>query len=138
MIDGDQFFETVKTYFSFLSIEFGLRILKEEVRRNAFYDVQYERDSVVVSTSYENVEDYLQVIVFELEDGHFPNCDDKTRTHHLNQLTDELLTRIPNEEFQRNSDSFLGLEPDQGIDRRLLSKANALRPCLTNWDGFRF
>jgi hypothetical protein len=82
MIEGDDFIKTVKEYFSFLPKEYNLTDITEKVRGNVFYDVQFHHPSKAISISYENVEDYLQVIVFKLRNGEMPNYDDKTSTQH--------------------------------------------------------
>ena len=67
MIDGKEYIETVKEYYSFLTTEFNLPIVNEKVRGNAFYDVQYGDKTKIVSINYENIEDYFQVIIFKLQ-----------------------------------------------------------------------
>lgn len=60
MIEEDVYIETVKDYFSFLPLEFGMTHITEKIRGNVFYDVQFHDPSKAISISYENVEDYLK------------------------------------------------------------------------------
>ena len=65
MVEGTAYVQAVRKIFSFLSEEFGITETNEKIRGNAFYDVQYQTPSKVISISYENIEDYLQVIIFK-------------------------------------------------------------------------
>ena len=102
MMNSSEYLYLVKSFFSFLENEFGMTLSSEDVRGNFFYEVQY-RDSIkVVSISYENIEDYLQVVVFILEEGNFPKYDDKTKTLHVDNLIGMVMPKIDKKLLQSN------------------------------------
>ncbi len=130
MIEGNQYIEIVKVYFSFLVTEFGFNIFEEKIRGNAFYDVQYKDEARIVSISYENIEDYLQVIIFLLQNGKLPEYDDKTNTLHLNRLNAFFLSKIDRKEISLNSEYFAKINTNDELERKLLKSAKELRLCL--------
>jgi len=134
MIDGTKYIEVVKLFFSFLMTEFGFRLSKETENGNAFYDVEYSDAKRVVSISYENIEDYLQVIVFKLKNGKLPDYDDKTHTLHLNELNKRVLSEIDKNEIERNSEAFDKFDAKDELERKLLKSAKELRLALKHWD----
>ncbi len=79
MIEGNKYIETVKSYFEFLIAEFGFKLSEEKISGHTFYDIKYKDNARVISISYENIEDYLLVIIFMLQDGELPDYDDKTK-----------------------------------------------------------
>lgn len=135
MIEGNQYIEIVEAYFSFLITEFGFKISEEKVRSNAFYDVQYKDEKRIVSISYENIEDYLLVIVFLLQNGELPDYDDKTKTLHLNKLNIEVLSRVDKSEINLNGEHFLKFRARNELERKLLKSAKELRLCLKYLEG---
>ena len=80
-----------------------MKVTEEKERGNAFYDVQYRNKDKIVSVSYENIEDYLQVIVFLLERGRMPDYDDKTKTLHLNHLNGLVMSKVGKDEISSNT-----------------------------------
>lgn len=133
MIDGTKYIEVVKLFFSFLITEFGFRLSKETENGNAFYDVEYSDATRVVSISYENIEDYLQVIVFKSKNGKLPDYDDKTHTLHLKELNQRILFRIDKNEIKRNSEVFDKFDANDDLERKLLKSAKELRVALKHW-----
>lgn len=133
MIDGTKYIEVVKLFFSFLVTEHGFKLSKETENGNTFYDVEYSDAGRVVSISYENVEDYLQVIVFKLENGKLPDYDDKTHTLHLNELNKRVLSGIDNNEIEKNSELFDKFDTKDELERKLLKSAKELRLVLKHW-----
>jgi len=133
MIEGNQFIETVKSYFAFLESEFNFKVLEEKIIGNAFYDVQYRDETRLVSVSYENIEDYLLVTIFMLRNGELPDYDDKTKTLHLNQLNAIVLPRVDKTEISLNSDNFSMFQPRNELERKLLKSAKELRLCLKHF-----
>ncbi len=109
MIEANQYIETVESYFGFLTTEFDFKVSEEKIIGNAFYDVQYKDETRIVSVSYENIEDYLLVIIFLLQNGKLPDYDDKTKTLHLNQLNAKVLPSIDRTEINVNNEYFLTL-----------------------------
>ncbi len=132
MIDGVQYIGAVKNYYSFLTQDFNLDVIAEEIRGNAFYKVEYGDQTKVISISYENIEDYLQVIVFILENGERPNYDDKIRTLHLNALNKSILKNIHQDDFILNNKYFSDYKAESKIEAELLKEAKELRLCLKN------
>lgn len=133
MIEGNHYITLVKSYFNFLVTEFAFKVSEEQIRGNAFYDVAYGNDMQIVSSSYENIEDYFQVIIFMLKNGERPDYDDKVRTLHLNKLNAQLLSGLDKKEIALNNEFFLGFNPNDEIERRLLKAAQELRLCLKHF-----
>ncbi len=133
MIDGKEYIEIVKEYYSFLVTEFNFSVINEKIRGNVFYDVQYRNEKKMVSVSYENIEDYFQAIVFILENGELPDYDDKTKTLHLNQLNKVVLSKISKNEIVLNNEHFLRFQTKSEIEKKLLKSAKELRLCLKYW-----
>lgn len=130
MIEGKLYIETVKTYFDFLVTDFGFKVTEENIRSNAFYDIRYKNNVSIISISYENIEDYLQVIIFLLENGELPDYDDKTKTLHLNQINAKLLSKVDKSKISINNKYFQKFCAKEEWDRKLLKSAKELRLCL--------
>lgn len=133
MIEGNQYIQTVEVYFNFPITEFGLNIYKEKVKGNAFYDVQYKGETHIVSISYENMENYLLVIIFLLENGELPDYDDKTRTLHLKQLNEKVLSKVDKRDINLNNEYFFKFQATGELERKLLKSAKELRLCLKHF-----
>jgi len=134
MIDGKKYIEIVKLFFSFLITEFSFNQTKEVENGNAFYDVEYRDGQRAISISYENIEDYLQVIVFKLKNGQLPDYDDKTHTLHLSELNKIILPKINKREMEENNVLFDKFETKDSLDRKLMKSAKELRLSLKHWD----
>ncbi|GAA4762840.1 MULTISPECIES: hypothetical protein [Flavobacterium] len=134
MINGKKYIELVELFFSFLLKEFGFELLKVTENGNVFYDVEYTDYKRTVSISYENIEDYLQVIVFRLKNGELPNYDDKSQTLHLNELNKRVLPLISKEEIQENNEKFNIIFTNTELEKKLLKSAKELRIILKYWD----
>lgn len=132
MVNSNKFLDTVKDYFSFLVTEFEYRLLEEKIRGNAFYDIQYTDDIRIISISYENIEDYLLVTVFLLQDGGLPNYDDKSKTLHLNKLIATVIPVTSKNEIDQNNAFFehFSYSSVDDLERKLLKSARELRLCL--------
>ncbi|HWR32573.1 MAG TPA: hypothetical protein VN451_03565 [Chitinophagaceae bacterium] len=133
MIEGNQYISAVKIYFDFLITEFGFKLSEEKIRGNAFYDVQYKDKTRTVSVSYENIEDYFQIIIFMLQNGELPDYDDKTKTLHLNQLYVRVLSRVDKNEISLNNAYFVKFNAKNELKRKLLKSAKELRLCLKHF-----
>lgn len=118
MIKGEKYIEDVKAYFNYLITEFGFRISNEKIRDNAFYDLQYSDGNRIVSVSYENIEDYLQIIIFMLQNGELPDYDNKTKTLHLNRLNAQVMSSIDKSEIGLNNEYFVKFNPKAEIENR--------------------
>mgnify|MGYP001377437270 CR=1 FL=1 len=134
MIEGEKYIEDVKEYFNYLITEFGFRISDKKIRGNAFYDLQYSNGNRIVSVSYENIEDYLQVIIFILQKGELPDYDDKTKTLHLNRLNAQVMSSIDRNEISLNNEYFVKFNPKAKIEKQLLKSAKELRLCLKHFN----
>lgn len=133
MIEGKEYIEVVKLYYSFLETEFGFNKINETINGNAFYDVEFKDKERVVSISYENIEDHLEVIVFRLQNGKMPDYDDNTKTLHLRQLNREVLAKANKEVIRLNAEYFAKYNPKNKIEQRLLKKAKELRLWLIHF-----
>ncbi len=134
MIEGKQYIEIVKKFFLFLISEFQFEIINEKIRGNAFYDVQYATPSKIVSVNYENIENYFQVIIFMLQNGKMPNYDDKTKTLHLNKLSNNIMSQIDKNEIVLNNEYFINFISNNEIEKKILKSAKELRLCLNNFN----
>lgn len=134
MIEGKEYTEAVKLFYSFLETEFGFSKVNETINGNAFYDVEFKDRARVVSVSYENIEDHLEVIVFRLQNGKLPDYDDKTKTLHLKQLNRLIMANTSKEEIRLNVDWFAKYNPKSEIEQKLLKEAKELRLCLKHWN----
>ncbi|OCB71796.1 hypothetical protein [Flavobacterium crassostreae] len=133
MIDSIEYIKNVNDYFRFLITEFDFKLLEEKVRGNAFYDIQYKDNSRIISISYENIEDYLLVTVFMLQNGEMPNYDDKTKTLHLKQLNRLVIAKLSKEEINLNAEYFTKYNAKSELERKLLKEAKELRLCLKHF-----
>lgn len=134
MIEGSKYISTVKKNFCFLEVEFGMKVIEEKERGNAFYEVQYGDKTKIVSISYENIENYLQVIVFKLENGRLPDYDDKSKTLHLNQLNKLVMPKVRKDEININAQYFSSFDVKDELERDILKSAKELRLCLKHAD----
>ncbi len=134
MLEGNQFVETVEDYFAFLEAEFNFNVSDEKILGNTFYDVKYKDEARIVSVSYENIEDYLLVIIFILLNGELPDYDDKTKTLHLSQLNATILSRVDKNKIYSNTEYFLRFSPKNELERELLKSAKELRMYLKYFD----
>jgi hypothetical protein len=134
MIEGDNYINAVKTFFSFLETEFEMNIIIEKQRGNIFYDIQYGDQTKIISISYENITDYMQIIVFLLDKGKMPNYDDKTRTLHLNVLNKSVVSKVDKMQITANIQYFAKYNATNKLERDLLKKAKELRLCISNFD----
>jgi len=130
MVEGLEYIKVVKLFYSFLETEFGFKKVNETVNGNAFYDIEYKSSERVISISYENIEDYLEVIVFQLQNGEMPDYDDKSKTHHLNQLNRSVMSKVDKAEISSNIQYFSKYNPKDDLERKLLKGARELRLCL--------
>ena len=134
MIEGEKYIEAVKGYFNYLITEFGFRISNKKIRGNVFYDLQYSDGNRIVSVSYENIEDYLQIIIFMLQNGELPDYDDKTKTLHLNRLNAQVMSSIDRHEIVLNNEYFEKFNPKDKIEKQLVKSAKELRLCLKHFN----
>ncbi|MEO6168171.1 MAG: hypothetical protein ABIO46_12410 [Chitinophagales bacterium] len=127
MIEGLEYVETVKSFFSFLKSNYDFKKIKQTINGNAFYDVEYMGEGKVVSISYENIEDHLEIIVFKLQNGEMPDYDDKSRTLHLSQLNAIVMPKADKSEMSSNNRYFAKFHPKDELERMLLKSAKELR-----------
>jgi hypothetical protein len=130
MIEATEFIKTVELFYSFLESEFGFKKVNETINGNAFYDVEFKNREKVVSISYENIEDHLEVIVFMLQGGKIPDYDDKTKTLHLKHLNQIVITKVNKGDIILNAEFFVKYNAKNEIEMKLLKGAKELRLCL--------
>jgi hypothetical protein len=130
MIDGRDYIDAVTMFYSFLETEYNFRKVNETINGNAFYDVEFKDKDRLVSISYENIEDHLEVIIFMLQNGAMPEFDDKTKTLHLKNLNKLVMTKVSKEETKLNAEHFSRFNPKNDIEWKLLKEAKELRLCL--------
>ena len=89
---------------------------------------------IMVSISYENIENYFQVIVFMLQNAKLPNYDDKTKTLHLNKLNAAVLSKVDKNEVLTNNEYFSKFQVKDEFERKLLKSAKKLRLSLRHFN----
>lgn len=134
MIDDQEFIRQVRDYFAFLESEFGFVFTKEKIKGNFYYDIQYCNNNRLVSVSYENIEDYLLVIVFLTQSGELPDYDDQSKTLHLSKMTQCVFPQLSKGEIDANTLDFIDFYPKDEIGFKLLKAAKELRLCLRHFD----
>lgn len=130
MIEGEKYIVIVNNYFKFLFTEFNFKISKETVNGNFFYDVQFKNEYKAISISYENIENYLRVVIYILENGQLPHYNNLTKILPLNQINKIVLPKIEKKEHILNDDYFSNFTPIGELERQLLKSAKELRLCL--------
>lgn len=130
MIDPTSYTKKVTQYFAYLTDEFGFVLTEEQLRGNVYYDVNYRLEGKLISISYENVEDYLLVIIFILDNGKLPSFDDETKTLHLEKLRAAIFPTLDQKELSHNGKMFVKFEAKTRFERDLLKSAKDLRLCL--------
>lgn len=134
MIEGEKYIEVVKQFYSFLETDFGFSKVSETINGNAFYEVEFRDRERIISISYENTADHLEVIVFMLQNGKMPDYDDKTKTLHLKQLNRLVMVKAGKEEINLNTACFARYNAKNEIERKLLKEAKELRLCLKHFN----
>ncbi len=134
MIEGKEYIKVVKQFYSFLETEFDFKKVNETINGNAFYDIEFKNKEKVVSISYENIEDHLEVIVFMLQDGKMPDYDDKTKTLHLKLLNKFIMPQVNKDDIKLNAEYFAKYNAKSGIEQNLLKGAKELRLCLKHFN----
>lgn len=133
MIEGLEYIEVVKLLYSFLESEYNFNILNESINANVFYKVNYRHLGRVVSISYENIEDYLVVNIFKLNNEQMPDYDDKRMTLHLNKLYAAIISKLDRNEINLNNEYFAKFQAKNELERKLLKSAKELRLCLKHF-----
>ena len=123
MIEGEQFINIINKFYSFLETDFSFIKVNETINGNAFYNVEFKGKEKIASISYENIEDYLTVIIFLLQNNQLPNYDDKTRTLHLDKLNKETFSFISSKEINENNDFFSKHQVSNHLEKELLKSA---------------
>jgi hypothetical protein len=134
MIGQIEYLELINLFYSFIETEFGFTKVNETIKGNAFYDVEYRDSNRMISISYENIEDHLEVIIFILLNGKMPDYDDKARTLHIRQLNKLVMPKVSKMEINSNAEYFSNYSPKSEIERKLLKEAKALRLALKHFN----
>jgi len=131
MIEENKFIDYVTRTFNFLQTEFQFRLGKRMANGNVFYDVEYTDDKTkIISISFETIENFLQVTLFTMDNGMRSDYDDSSKTFHLNQLNEQILSTLDKDEFEQNNEYFKNLETKNEIEKTILKSAKDLRLCL--------
>ncbi len=130
MIDRNQFVNLVNDYFSFLENEYKFNKIKETINDNLFYDIEYKGSEKIISISYENIENYLNVVFFMLRFNELPNYDDKSKTLHLNKLNKFTFSKVNAFEINENNSHFSNFVTKNIFEKELLKNAKELRLTL--------
>ena len=138
MIEGKEYIKVVKQFYSFLETDFGFSEVNETMNGNAFYDVEFRNKERIISITYENIKDHLEVIVFMLQNGKMPDYDDKTKTLHLKQLNGLVISKASKEEIDLNAEYFAKYNPKNEIERKLIKETKELRLCLKHFNELQF
>ena len=133
MIEGNLYIAVVKQFYSFLETDFGFSKINETINGNALYDVEFRNKERIISISYANIEDHLEVIVFMLQNGKMPDYDDKTKTLHLKQLNRMVMAKASKAEISLNAAYFAKYDANNEIEKKLLKEAKELRLCLKHF-----
>jgi len=121
-------FKLSKDYFPSFQRNYGIAEISQKINGNAFYDVQYHSPSKVISISYQNIQDYLQVIVFKLRNGKLPDYDDKTQTLHISALNKIVFSKASKTDIDLNNQYFDNhIKAETTFERKLLKSAKDLR-----------
>jgi hypothetical protein len=127
MIEGKSYTEVVKNYFSFLENEFSFLISDIKIAGNSFYDIVYNDKTLAISVNYENISNYVQVIVFILEDGAIPDYDDKTKTFNSSRLNKLIFDKVSKAEIVANNQHFKSFPTNNEIEKKLIKMAKDTR-----------
>jgi hypothetical protein len=137
MIDEEEYFRIVDRYYSFILIEFYFVKSEKMAIGNSFLKVEFTNSKFTIYISYENVESYLRIIVFELINGAMPSYDDSTHTLHLSRLNTLVMSKVNKDEVRVNAQFFSAQNPKTDIERKLLKGAKELRLCLKHLPEFQ-
>lgn len=138
MISSQLFILKVAEYFDFLVTEFDFELVQGKVVENIFYEQRFSDGRKVVSISYENIEDYLQIIVYLLENGLLPDVDDGIRTLHLKQLNSVIFPLVSRDELEAKREEFGRFNASGKIENDLLKGAMELSLCLKHFPSLLF
>lgn len=130
MISSQFFVTKVSDYFAFLVSGFDFEFDDLTVREDIYYEQRFNDGRKVVSISYENLEDYLKVTVYLLENGQLPAYDDEQRTLLLGQINAAVFPNIGKTEIEQNNNYFACFQAQSEFEKHLLKQAKDLRLSL--------
>lgn len=137
MSKGDFFIQKVKALFSFLVDDNDFKVLNDVLTPNIFYKVSYSDSKIVVSISYEDFTENLNILIYQLADGIESDYDDRTKTRSLNTLNRLVLPKLGKDDHLENSKYFKGIACDSKLERELLKRAKELRLCFLHSSEWR-
>ncbi len=73
MFNKDEYFSIIEKQFMFLLDEFEYQVINEKSKISFLYNVNFQKSNSMISVSFDIRENYLQVILFILKDGHLPD-----------------------------------------------------------------
>ena len=132
MVTDNEYFEKVETYFKFLVNEFKFKVESKTFNGNVFFDIEYKSKNILISISYENIEDFLEIIIFPNSANNNISFKGSNENFRLSQLRNDLLTKIKNSDFEKNNKFFIKFKTKNNFERNLLKSAKDLRICLNN------
>ncbi len=133
MISDKEYLKSVKLFYSFLESELDFTLSNETINGNVFYDIEYRNSDKVISISYENIEDYLEVIVFFFKEGVSLNYSE-AQTLSLKQLNKIIQSKVDEKEKPSNSNFFSNYFPKNDLEKKILKGAKELRLCLKQFN----
>jgi hypothetical protein len=134
VINNNEYISIIEKQFLFLVKELNYKVVHKKRNVSFLYDVNYQKGNSMISVSFDNRENYLQVILFILKDGQLPDYDDKVHTIHLEKLNNMILPLLTIEEINENNELFQNIKPLNQFEKRLIKSAKELRLCLKKRD----
>ncbi|MCD8511858.1 MAG: hypothetical protein LRY73_19725 [Bacillus sp. (in: Bacteria)] len=131
MLNRDEYFSIIEKQFMFLVNEFEYTPLDKKSKISFLYDVNFQKGNTLITVSLDVRESYLQVILFNLTDGHLPDYDNEN-TIHLEKLNKMILSNLSKEEMKENNKFFQYIQPKNQLEKRILKSAKELRLCMKN------
>lgn len=130
MIQGLEFVNLIKTFFDFLIVEFNFEFESEKLVGSFYYELRFKKSDIIISVSYENVEDVYNVIIYKLHNGRMPDYDDMKQILHLSDCFRKISPSLVKEEFDLNNKRFLELTKNTELERKVLKSVKELRLVL--------
>lgn len=133
MLTGNEFINVAKHSFSFLKSEFGMETEKIIIRSNVFYAIRYSNSFILISISYENIDDYFNIQLIKKIYGKISHYDDLNNSMNLTSLNRLIMEKIKNDELVENQKKII-LHTTDNFEKRILRDAIKLQFCLRNID----
>ena len=110
----DDILNTFRADFAFLKGEFGFEEREQRIT-NFCGGIEYRAKDKVVSVSYDQRQDHLDVRVLRLDRGRMPDFDDARFVDSLSKLSERILPSLSRDDREQNAKAFPGRQdPEQG------------------------